>query len=435
MESTQLIIFLYLFVLIFLSFVNFRRALLFFFASKFTIDIFWDYPIADGLNVLKITGFLFPLFCFIYFLFKRPPISKHPYWNILIVLFVLNLVASLWGIFNYRFEFFPIPHSPLTVRHILDWNLRFLNLMAVILIVPYIVNNLRDRIIFFRVFLISTTVPFVLSWYQFSFRSIHSMMTRTTEPYSVSLFQRLNAAYHDSGTLAIVMFTAIIISILLGLIELSKPLRIIYFIYSVLCGIILYFTFSRTLWISLTVFLILFFLLQKKYIYLTAVVLTSVIIFATIPLTQKRFENELNWIENNHAGSNYDDIEKLGTGRIWLWNDAKKHYFKLDWISKIIGSGGSFGSHNQYIAWLLRNGIIGLAVWLLFLYKLGYFLTNKFRRDPKDTAGLFASVLFFVVTGISNLFMQPWDNMTFTYFFWGTIGFTIFQNNPSSASS
>lgn len=161
------------------------------------------------------------------------------------------------------------------------------------------------------------------------------------------------------------------------------------------------------------------------------IILIAIVIFTLIPLTQKRFERELSWIENGTDLTNYKEIEKLGTGRIWLWNDARKHFLKLDMISKAIGSGGSYGSHNQYIAWLLRNGIIGLTVWLFFLYKTGNLLWIKAKEERTERFIPFIFVLFCAVIGIMNVFMQPWDNITFSYFFWGAIGLSLPRIQPA----
>lgn len=384
MELLQPLLLAYLAALIILSFISPRWAILFFFSTKFTMDIFWSSAVVDELNILKITGVLFPLFCIVFLLVKRPAVMPHPLLKLLLALFILNGLAGLWGITNSHLHILPLPHSPLTIKHILDWNLRFLNLASAFLIVPHILGQAMDKLLFFRSFLISTIIPCVISWFQLSTISIDLMIRNVSEPYSVSLFQRLNATYHDSGTLSIVMFTGIILSILLSFIDASRWLKILYILYAFLCSTILYFTFSRTMWICLTLFLVLFSLAQKRYNFTLTITLIAIIIFTLIPLTQKRFERELSWIENGTDLTNYKEIEKLGTGRIWLWNDARKHFLKLDMISKTIGSGGSYGSHNQYIAWLLRNGIIGLTVWLFFLYKTGNLLWIKAKEERTE---------------------------------------------------
>lgn len=435
MEIHQILVLLYLIALIILMLIEPRWALLFFFSTKFTIDLFWDYTVIEGFNILKITGVLFPLGCLAYYFMKRPPVSRHPFWKVLLTLFSLNVAASLWGVINSQFDILPLPHTPLTIKHVLDWNFRFLNMAGAVLIVPYILKNPKDHIAFFRAFLISTIVPCLISWIQLGSTSINLMITNIGEPYSVSLFQRLNASYHDPGTLAMVMFTAITVSIFLLLSEPSKLLRVMYKIYTVLCSVVLYFTFSRTLWIGITLFLILFFFIQKEYKVLFATVAIALLILTLIPLTQKRFERELSWIENGESMPHRKELEKLGTGRIWLWDDARKHYLKLDIVSEILGSGGSFGSHNQYIAWLLRNGIIGLTVWLLFLYKVGKFTWLRIQEEKNNRISVFVFVLFWIVTCMMNVFMQPWDNITFSYFFWGSIGLFLFQNDLTQKAS
>ncbi|MBL7996235.1 hypothetical protein JNM05_12770 [bacterium] len=183
------------------------------------------------------------------------------------------------------------------------------------------------------------------------------------------------------------------------------------------------------------IFLVLFFVFLKKYQILFAMIAAAILIFTLVPLTQKRFERELLWMEKTDKTTNLNEIKRLGSGRIWLWNDARRHYMELDKLSMAIGSGGSFGSHNQYIAWLLRNGILGLTVWLVFLYKIGLFLRVKLKENKSVLIIIFVFVLFFVVTGIMNVFMQPWDNTTFSYFFWSSLGLVALQSKTGGGES
>ena len=426
MDSVDILLFFYPITLAVFFLYQPRRAVLFFFSTKFSIDLFWDHVLFGNLTTLKISGLLFPVLCLSFFLKERPRFKDHPLLKLLFLLLAINILSGIWGYLNSWFLFFPIPHSPLSLAHILNWNLRFVNLAAAVLIVPLILNRPNDKRLLLRCFLLSTVLPCLISWYQFSSISIERMVSRLSDPYSVSIFERIIGAYHDAGTLALVMFTAIICCAALFIIETSKGLRITVAFYAIACSVILYFTFSRTLWISITLFLILFFLIQKKKVWMITVLTIAAVIIFMAPLTMKRFEREIFFFKNPEQISEQSGIHKIGAGRLWLWNDAGKHFLNLDIVSKIIGSGGSFGSHNQYIAWLLRNGIIGLAVWLFFLYTIFILVLRHIKS--KMITGPFPAltiILFCTITFVTNMATQPWDNLTFVYLFWSIIGLYV----------
>lgn len=416
----------YCFAVFLLFFFNPRWSLLFFFSTKFTIDMFWDHSVIEGISVLRLTGVGFPLLCFIFFMRQQHTRLKNPLWKILMAIFVLNIIAGLWGYTNSRFLFFPLPHTPLSLAQILDWNFRFFNLAAAVMAVPLILNRSDDKIYIMRAFLAATVLPVLISCYQISNLSVDRIVSRLSEPYSVSLFERITATYHDAGTLSIVTFSAVVLSAALYFIESSRGLKTLYGLYCALSSVVLYFTFSRTMWISITFFLVFFFLIQNKYRPLSVVLIVAALVIMIVPTTQKRFEREMHVFGSSGQTTQQGELEKIGAGRLWLWNDAKKHFIKLDGISKIIGSGGSYGSHNQYIAWLLRNGIIGLAVWIFFLYNILILLWHE-SRGPEGRTPLFffVFVLICTVVGVTNMASQPWDNITFVYFFWSIVGMQL----------
>jgi O-antigen ligase len=123
-----------------------------------------------------------------------------------------------------------------------------------------------------------------------------------------------------------------------------------------------------------------------------------------------------------------------GTGRIGLWKIATDHYYRLDVVSKMIGSGGSYGSHNQYIAFLLKNGLIGLILLILFLYMIYRRIkqTNNLIHNIKSPYYALILSMFISVTFLTNQFIQIWDHVSFDYFFWGLCGMIISKPDEQS---
>ncbi len=432
MDAISFLLLLYVASLIFLLLHNARYGIIMFFGTKFTIDLFWNYDLFQNINVLKLLGLIFPLFCLWYYIRFRPRLTPGLIPILILVIFILNLVSGLWGFVVNAYAIYPVPHTPVSVHNLLDWNLRFFNFAGAILITPTILNQPDDLKLLFRSVLISTLIPATIGIFQLIQLPYDRLFEVGSEPYSAQLFHRITAAYHDPVTFAIAMFVALMICTFLLYTESSKELRALYVGYAITCSILLYFTFSRTFWIGFTIFMLLFLLIRRQYRLMVCCVVVLLAFILFLPTTQKRFEREISFLKDPRQYERMDEFQKIGSGRLWLWNDARKHFLKLDVVSMIIGSGRSFGSHNQYIAWILRNGIIGLLVWTFFLYNIALLLWSSYRDGlPQEKPERQFSLLLFMITIVFiNMAAQPWDNMTYSCFFWTVIG--IFLNRSIS---
>ncbi len=410
-----------------------RRAFLIFFATKFTMDMFWSEAVVGHVTVLQVMGVVFPLLCLLFYFQNRPSLKDHALMMPIVAVTAMNIIASLWGYFNSRYEFFYLPASPLTFLKIADWNLRFTAQIAAVLIIPIVFKTAEDRALVFKAFLFSTIAPCLIGLFQVTEISMAQLILNVDHSYSASLFKRVQGFYHDAGTLSLVMFTAVILSAFLYFSESSRLFRLVYGVYFWMCNIVLYFTFTRTLWLGTAAFLILFLLVKKRYSLAAGWIAGIVALTAIVPMTAKRFEHELVFFSNYQFLTEHpDELKKLGGGRVWLWDDARKHYLRLDPVSKLVGSGGSYGSHNQYIAWLLKNGLIGFIFFLFFLYKVILQLKPRPENDVFREPWIhFSLALFAVTVFLINLFSQPWDNTTFSIFFWSSIGIAVSLNNKN----
>lgn len=404
---------LYSMILLVLFLAKPRTAILFFFSTKFTVDLLWDSHLLPGVSVLRIVGTLFPvLLLFAAWPFRRS-VVKHPLWLLMVIWVILNVIAGLWGIANSYWTFFPLAASPIGWMHVGDWFFRLLNHATALLLVPLFLNK-NDHAMLARAIMISTTLPVLAGVWQIA------AATPGVQD-SFGLFPRVTGGYHDAGVMAIAMFAGCVFSFLNYRLSPDRKNRIWSMSHLVICSVVLYFTFTRSMWVSITMFFLLAFWLERRWrlVWTTVVIGLSIVFF--LPMTVKRFEKELTFIQQPAKTENQDsELDKLGTGRIWLWKDAFGHFGKLDWISRIIGSGGSYGSHNQYIAVLLKNGMVGLSVFLSLLFRIG--MVYQRQLSP---IGLFGWSLFLTVTWLASLFLQPWDNQTFSVAFLAILGINL----------
>ena len=116
---------------------------------------------------------------------------------------------------------------------------------------------------------------------------------------------------------------------------------------------------------------------------------------------------------------------------IWNWS-----LFVKEWKNKpILGYGldttGDLISplkneaHNDYLRFLVETGLIGLALYLIFLYILGFELWKLYIRARSDIDFSYLALVTFsiYVAWIVGSFADNYITATvFQYYFWGLIG-------------
>ncbi len=407
-----------------------KPAFLVLLATKFTVDLLWDFQLLPGLNPLKAVGAVLAVGILRLLWIGRGRIRRHPLGWLLVLVLVWNVLSALWGVANSHFLFFPLAASPIGWMHAADWFLRVVIQLGIVLVGPWLLETDRDHALAAGAVLVSTAVPTWIGCYQLlSGFALHV----ADGPYSVGLFTRLDGGYHDPGVLAIVMFTGVVMSVFLHQRSNGPILRRIIAVYGILCAVNLYGTFSRTFWLTTAAFVVLFYVLDRKPKRALTAVAALLALALLVPSIAKRFEKEITFLRSpTQWSSDERAMGKLGTGRIWLWNDARRHFGELDVVSKIAGSGGSYGSHNQYISWLLRNGIVGLVLYGFLLARLFHAAWKGRGRSvagDRSTPNVLLA-LALCVCCVANLFLQPWDNMTFSLVWWLFVAFLVERSSP-----
>jgi O-antigen ligase len=97
-------------------------------------------------------------------------------------------------------------------------------------------------------------------------------------------------------------------------------------------------------------------------------------------------------------------IRSIGTGRGSTWIRLIGVYSnEYDLTEKIMGRGRSFGAHNQYLAELMRTGLVGLALFVGVLSTLGSSLLAKYRKTKVDVYAMgFSLLMVFVALGLTG---------------------------------
>lgn len=366
-------------------------------ATKFTIDGLWKFDLGNAFTPLQVLGLFVPTY-FVWIWWKHRNHTPLPGQNYLILILISAGVASVWGWINNRYVLFPLPASPLDTLSFVGWNFRLYHLIIPIA-AAFILPQLTLRSVSWAV-VISAAWPAVVGFFQ----GAEMLFNTGMSGLYYSSATRLKGPYYDANTLAMVMFVSCTVALFLVSEEKSRLWIALAAIAFLLFTVVLFFTYSRT-FITALIFFLCFFAWKVPELPVRLIsVGTFIALIVSAPVLQDRFARELGFIAGS---STWHEIDKLAAGRVGLWQIAADHYVRLDWISKLIGSGGSYGSHNQYIAWTLRQGILGLTVylgWLAFII--------RYLKDPVMRSGVVVWCLSLAIIFVANNFSQSWENPT-----------------------
>lgn len=401
-------------------YLSFRRpglAILFFLSAKFSLDRVAQFTLDSSFfhsaaAIITLIGC-----CIIIFRSPGGGINQHLR-TFIIFLLLANLVSAVWGLINSHFHFFALVNSPIRLNHALAWFGKVLSI-----IIPLLLGiHIQSPDLNFRRILIAIVIGTIPA----SITGLTEIILNLIRLENISSLQwaaswRISGGFHGPGTLGFTMLIGLCCAYYLLFFNLlSKKLyNYLLVAYGILSYIVLTCTITRISWLSLIFFFLILQFRSNAPIRVQTFLIFIVLIFNPIMLS--RFNKEFTYVFSTQVNKERPlSFNQLGSGRIWLWKDALAHYSKLDPVSKAIGSGGYFGSHNQYIAWLLRNGAIGLLIWLYFLFLIARFCVNKKFHQS------FIFALFFMITLVTNMFSHPWDNFNISFIFWLLIG--VFMN-------
>jgi hypothetical protein len=403
---------LYCAVLVFMAWKRPVIGILALVSTKFTIDGLWRADLGIPFTPLQVLGIFIPIYLtWIWWRYRRD--TPIPGQNYLVLILISAGIASVWGWINNRYGLFPLAASPLDTLSFVGWNFRLYHLFIAIA-VAFVLPQLTLRSISWAI-VISATLPAIVGFVQ----GLDVVYNAGWDGLHYSLATRLKGPFYDANTLAMVMFISCTASLFLVSEAKSNSLRVMACLAFLFFATVLFFTYSRTFIVTLIFFLGLFTWKVPVLSLRLLSIATLVAIVMCAPLLQVRFARELGLI-----GGNMHEMDKLAAGRVGLWQIAADHYIRLDWISKIIGSGGSYGSHNQYIAWTLRQGLLGI---ILYLGWLTYIIRHLKGRSVRSSVFVGCMSMAFIL--VANNFSQSWENPSVAMIYGILLGISLRESS------
>ena len=382
------------------------NGVLFTFAFKPVIDATWD-KYFMGINCLKLIGAAFP---------------------------VLILPRIM---FSQEKGLFSLPLSGVGTLFF------FSNLIGILFILVYSANYSNAAELFFRSLNAYVAIFLFSSFFcdRESFKKLLIfLLIAGLFPVGVGIFQALTGKlwqhrqtvglirnvglYHDSFNIRAYGYqtiSAILLYISYYCSDKSFK-KILLYIYAGLCSFMIFKGYSKA---GVTIFVIwtlCWSTFNKKILWL---LLIPIIILGINFATDNKLVDDMETLFSKEIGvySGVENERKIFSGRGFVWESIWESWKKKDILKKMFGAGRNPGAHNEYLRILYVNGIFGLTVFIIFLFRAGSQLLShiKERASPLRVMGIMIFLMYFVDT----IGLHPSIYPAYNWYVWGFIGLAL----------
>lgn len=204
--------------------------------------------------------------------------------------------------------------------------------------------------------------------------------------------------------------------------EYNKRMKIVIGLLIIYGLYILLFTYTRTGLVALLISLVFYFM--KNLVRINFFQLVMILALVSLPVYYIVSNNES--IQNKILDKRNDDqvlsSDNVGSGRFVMWNNAITIWTESDQLEKFVGIGRDealermrvkigkpFFSHNQFLDVLVRYGLVGLILYLIYLRTLYLFIA---RNTLKGSGSMAIYIAYLII-----LFFQGGHFFVFELFF------------------
>jgi hypothetical protein len=399
--NNPIIFFLLALISIFLTLFLVQSRIFFFYLitllialKPITIDLFFWNKYIFGFKATHIFSVSLIILAFFLIFKLKVKITKFNLW----------ILPTIYFLYHFFITLFSIQYG--IIFGSLDYFLRNCAGVPFFFLIGHLLENEKDFNKFLKIILIPLIILIVFSTI-FTFYRIDEFYMITGNQKQ---FWRLKLLYHDSTQLVIYLTMAFIILCYLFI----KENKIYYLALIYLTTIPIYATQTRSAWTSSSIVFLFFSIYKKKLYYLIPIILFIILNLDSI--IQR-------W---DYAGIEFDE-ESGFSGRVGLWKFGILYFINSDLINKIFGVVFvPMDFHNQYVHWLVSNGIFGL------LFNLFIFLTLIIRAFllNKNLIIIMAFLWIFISNFSANFLTMPNVNI----FLWSILGYELKKRENLSTS-
>ncbi len=242
---------------------------------------------------------------------------------------------------------------------------------------------------------------------------LYFLITRSPDGYQITgsaeKFWRLRGYYHDASVFGLKMVPLLVSSWYLA----SRGIRWMY-LFTFLASILIFYTYTRALWIFLSVFFILWALQRRNYWILALFLL---FVFLRWDFIMERF---------SYAGITLESPYGFG-GRVIRWQYGMEMFASAPIFSKLFGlfvagitiPGGYI--HNLYLQWLLDGGIVGFTINIVIFATLLIATMDMLRRGNIRASLPLYYLAFLLITGFAASYMNVPNVQVYLWSFLGMV--------------
>ncbi|WP_033960107.1 O-antigen ligase family protein [Psychroserpens jangbogonensis] len=371
-------------------------------ATKSIIDAFWSYRIG-ALSILGIQGLLIPILYYKTLLGrKKIPAEWLRTANIHIAAISFGIV---WVVLK----------SPLTFLELLIGNL---NIYIGFFLIPLLVFNKKRLKQLLLAMMICGIFPIVVSIYQLKTGVIFQ------ERQTVGLI-RFVGFYHDAFPVRMYgLMTLMSILLYQAVFKVKDPfLKSFMVILAVGAFVSVYAVFSKAavaiicLW---TVLLLLFSKSKVKHFFL--LLMGLLVLFLVFGDEVSSNIEQLFSKEVRYQAGDDEDVKNTLAGRGYVWETLWQFWItEQTFFAQWFGDGVERPTHNEFLRILLLNGIIGLILIIVFIFKM---ISNVFRVSKITRV---YAMMFFGMYLIDCTGLDPGKYFYYNILVWGILGILLLR--------
>lgn len=247
--------------------------------------------------------------------------------------------------------------------------------------------------------------------------SMVSVLVYATGSYNIDISQgveRFAGLYNDPGGPAF----NVIISLMFGTlyveiykkqnISLSFLIKMFLLLTIIATLVILIITVTKSAFVMCFAFLIMWLGLYKRklLIVIPMIALSIYFMYSHDERLQMRAGAEREFVEEgiNKGEFTIEAARPIGEGRVAHWERLLMYYDKdYNVLEKLFGTSRTFAAHNQYIAFLMQVGLIGLTVFVMILFRFYKELIQLYSKYKKPEVYMAITHLtVFVIYGLTG---------------------------------
>lgn len=357
----------------------------------------------------EVFGAIFPILVLGKLLMEKKIAGRTPFLGVW-------LVYIGWCLFSYSFAILQND-----IHTFLSSSFRLLHGFVAFLALQYYFDDRENFRKLLIILIIAGIFPVVIGIYQAATGAVWY------QRHTVGLARNVGL-YHDGAVVRFFMFQTLTAIFLYWAYFLRKSaifMRLLLLVYCAFCFIILFKVYSKAAYAVLISSFIIWSIFSKKYIptiiFLMLCVVLNVLFEDQIwQQTNQVFIKEISVAKGNNSG--YEMRHTLG-GRGFVWEHTWGSFMSGSVFEQVFGNGDAGATHNDFLARLVGNGLIGLVLYVVLLTTAGFRILGKCLRasTPLNVMALMLISMWLIdATGL-----VPTQYTAYQWHVWGLIGLAL----------